>query len=487
MKTPINNMLLLPALIAGLELIPLGPLGAQTFTTLYSFHGGSDGGLPQAGLILDGNTLYGTTTYGGSANSGTIFKVKTDGTGFTNLHIFTALSSPPFGGTNGDGAWPMAGLVFSSNILYGTTHSGGSGGAGTVFAVKTDGSGFTNLHTFTAPGVNDVNGDGAYAAAGLVLSGGALYGTAASGGSFGFGTLFALNADGTGFTNLHSFAGGNGGSDPYGGLLLSGSALFGTTSDGGASSNGTVFAINTSGSGFTNLYSFTATSDPSSGTNSDGAAPQGGLILSGDILYGTTYGGGSAGNGTVFAVKTNGGGFANLHNFTATSSPDYANSDGAWPYATLVLSGKALYGTTYAGGTFGGGTAFAVTADGTGFTNLHSFTFGNDGSVPIASLILSGNTLYGTVEYDGGAGNGAIFSLAFVPQLAIRPSGTNVILSWPTNVAGFSYAGFNLQSSTNLGPLASWTGVSPGPVAVSGQNTVTNPISGPRKLYRLSQ
>src|SRR5215468_6545178 len=128
MKTPIQNMLLLPMLITGFGSIPTGPAAGQTFTTLYSFHGAADGGLPVAGLILDGNTLYGTTTYGGSANSGTLFKVKTDGTGFTNLHIFTALSSPPFGGTNGDGAWPMAGLILSSNILYGTTHSGGSGG-----------------------------------------------------------------------------------------------------------------------------------------------------------------------------------------------------------------------------------------------------------------------------------------------------------------------------------------------------------------------
>ena len=78
------------------------------------------------------------------------------------------------------------------------------------------------------------------------------------GGSSGNGTVFAVNTDGTGFTTLHSFTGGSDGADPNAGLILSGNTLYGTASHGGSSGNGTVFAVNTDGTGFTNLHSFTA-------------------------------------------------------------------------------------------------------------------------------------------------------------------------------------------------------------------------------------
>jgi uncharacterized repeat protein (TIGR03803 family) len=99
MKTYIIKLFLLPALIAGLGLIPAGRVTAQTFTNLRSFADyPSDGVMPQAGLILSDNSLYGTTAYsgysGGSSGNGTVFAVNTDGTGFTILHNFMALSSP---------------------------------------------------------------------------------------------------------------------------------------------------------------------------------------------------------------------------------------------------------------------------------------------------------------------------------------------------------------------------------------------------------
>jgi uncharacterized repeat protein (TIGR03803 family) len=100
-------------------------------------------------------------------------------------------------------------------------------------------------------------------------------------------------------------------------------------------------------------------------------------------------------------------------------------------------------------------------------------------------LILSGNTLYGTAAKGGSAGNGTVFSLSFRPQLAITASGTNVILSWPTNVAGFDYTGYTLQSTTNPVSPAVWNTNSPAPVVIAGQNTVTNPITRPQRFYRL--
>ena len=404
---------------------------------------------------------------------GTVWKVNTDGTGFTNLHSFTATVS----GTNSDGTNPAAGLIVSGNTLYGTAGGGGNSGKGTVFGINTDGTGFTNLHSFT--GI-----DGSGPEAGLILSGNTLYGTAESGGSGNFGALFKINTDGTGFTNLHSFN-QSGGSDPRAGLMISGNTLYGTTVIGGSSGSGTVFKVNTDGTGFTNLHSFTAASGSYfSRTNSDGANPYAVLILSGNTLYGTTDYGGSSGSGTVFAINTDGTGFTNLYRFPALDTNSFTtNSDGAFPKAGLILSGNTLYGTAYAGGSSGDGTVFAVKTDGTGFTNLHSFNW-NDGAGPDDGLILSGNILYGMTAGGGKWGHGTVFSLSLPapPQLKIIPCGANVILTWPTNAIGFT-----LQSTTNLASPTSWSTNSPGPVVVTGQNTVTNPISGAQQFFRLSQ
>jgi uncharacterized repeat protein (TIGR03803 family) len=475
MKVCIKKKFLMRVLIAGLGLIMASRVSAQTFTKLHSFTG-SDGANPVASLILSGNTLYGTAADGGSSGNGTIFAINTDGTGFTNLYEFT-------GGS--DGAIPEAGLILSGNTLYGTAAAGGSSGKGTVFAVTTNGTGFTNLYSFTARSGSPPygNSDGASPDAGLILSGNTLYGTASYGGISDDGTVFAINTNGNGFTNLYSFTARSGASSgtnsdgavPHAGLILSGNTLFGETYFGGSSSDGTVFAVNTNGNGFTNLYNFTG--------GSDGANPEAGLILSGNTLYGTASDGFSSLVGTVFAINTDGTGFTNIYSFT----------DMAYPQAGLILSGNTLYGTTGSGG-IGNGTVFAINTDGTGFTNLYEFNPANpsNGNDPQAGLILSANTLYGTTYFGGssgiGTGNGTIFSLLLpLPQLTITPSGTNVILTWPTNGPGIDYSGFTLQSTTNLVSPVGWSTVVPMQGVVNGLDTVTNPISTTQQFYRLIQ
>jgi hypothetical protein len=120
------------------------------------------------------------------------------------------------------------------------------------------------------------------------------------------------------------------------------------------------------------------------------------------------------------------------------------------------------------------------------FADLYGFTGGSDGANPIGGVILSRNTLYGTA-YVGGPSYGAVFSLSFAPPLTIIRSGANVVLTWPTNFAGFDYPGFILQSTTNLVSPVVWIANSPAPVIVNGQNTVTNVIAGTRKFFRLIQ
>src|SRR5215471_13716221 len=128
MKAGVKNPSLLLVLIAGLGLILTGRVTAQTFTNLHSFIG-ADGATPYATLTVSGNTLYGTTKDGG-LGSGTVFRINTDGTAFTNIHNCTPTSGPL--STNSDGANPYARLVLSGNTLYGTAPYGGSDGKGTI-------------------------------------------------------------------------------------------------------------------------------------------------------------------------------------------------------------------------------------------------------------------------------------------------------------------------------------------------------------------
>jgi len=489
------------ALFAGIHQV-----SSQTFTNLHSFAYISDGDHLAAGLILSNNILYGTAEFGGASGNGTIFKVHTDGTGFTNLYSFTA-NSYINNHTNSDGANPYASLILSGNTLYGTATRGGGGNNGTVFKINTDGTCFTNLHSFTANSYinNYTNTDGANPYAGLILSGNTLYGTANGGGSEAYGTVFKINTDGTGFTNLHSFTAldqtyytNSDGANPSGDLVLSGGVLYGTAQIGGSSGNGAVFKVNIDGTGFTNLHNFPAEAlnDENNATNSDGANPYAGLILSGNTLYGTAYGGGSGANGAVFKVDTDGTGFTNLYSFTCGALNDefnLTNSDGANPSGDLILSGNTLYGSATEGGSGANGTIFKINTDGTCFTNLYGFTAldqayytNSDGANPSSDLVLSGNTLYGTAQIGGSFNAGTVFSLSLgslnAQQLAIVISGANVILTWPTNAIGFT-----LQSTTSLVPQAVWSTVSPSPIIVNGQSVVTNAISGKQEFYRLSQ
>jgi uncharacterized repeat protein (TIGR03803 family) len=413
------------------------PARAGTFNSIYAFmqnnlnDTNSEGSLtnaaglgPVAGLVVSGNVLYGTAQGGGSAGMGTVFAVNTDGSGFTTLHSFTATTN----GANGDGAGPMAGLLLSSNVLYGTADAGGQAGQGTVFSVNTNGTGFTTLHNFTG-----FPPDGANPMAGLILSGNTLYGTAFFGGNPGSGSVFAVNTDGSNFRTVYNFTGVNDGSGPSAGvvLLASGNTLYGTAGFAGSGSSGTVFAVNTDGSGFMLLHSFsieTNLADPNGDlTNSDGAFPVGGLVLSGNTLYGTTQAAGTLGFGTAFAVNTDGSGFTVLHAFTAANN-NGDNSDGQEPDAGLFLSGGTLYGTAGLGGAYDDGTVFSLNTDGSGFTTLTSFpNFPFDGDNPRAGVVLSGSTLYGTTRLGGGTQNGNIFSIALgavkapVPQITFEP------------------------------------------------------------------
>jgi uncharacterized repeat protein (TIGR03803 family) len=473
MKLHAKDQLLL-LMITGLILMTSGRAAAQTFSNLYSFsetsnsapYGNSDGAFPASVLVLSGDTLYGTTSAGGIGGNGTVFAIKTNGLGFTNLYSFSAFTNSS--STNSDGAFPNAGLILSGDFLYGTTSYGGASDLGTVFGIKTNGNGFTNLHSFTgrkATGANPYSG--------LVLSGNALYGTGLSGGSLGAGIVYMIYTNGSGFTNLHSLDGGADEYQPQGGLDLIGNALYGTTDYGGQDTNGAVFVIETNGMGFTNIYSFT-------GSN-DGSVPAAGLILSNSTLYGTAqYGGtsnGAAGFGTVFSLNTNGAPFRVLHTFTTTGNVYGTNGDGANPIAGLILSGNTLYGAAVYGGSRSYGTLFSVDTVTSNFTTLHSFDETNDGGNPRAGLLLAGNALYGTAQSFGSGGTGTVFRLLLGSVSASQPdivsvssSGTNLVINASNGQSGQTYT---TLTSANLSlPPSQWTPVATNVLAASGNFTI---------------
>lgn len=344
----------------------LTPPAAQgdpwTAQLLHRFTGAADGGWPYGGIALGSNgVLYGTTNIGG-AGYGTVYSMTppaTSGDAWTLNTIWT------FDGT--DGGRPWGGVVVGSgSVLYGATESN-------VFSLSPPASpggawSETVLHTFGQPG------DGFSALSPLAMgSDGVLYGTTSSGGAYiTGGTVYAVRPPavaGGPWTEavLHSFSGGSDGSFPWAGVAVTGrGTLYGTTSQGGGSSNcesgcGTIYSLippSTSGGTWTEkiLYSFT--------DGADGAQPIGGVVIdSGGVLYSTAEFGGNpscnAGCGTVISLTPPAS--AGEDWTTALVYAFTGGDDGANPQGTLALSTKGvLYGTASLGGPGGDGTVFLL-------------------------------------------------------------------------------------------------------------------------------
>lgn len=195
----------------------------------------------------------------------------------------------------------------------------------------------------------------------VALSGDTLFGTTYDGGISNRGTIFSVNTNGTGFTVLKTFNDGDG-TQPHSTLLLSGNTLYGTTDGNGVLSNSIVFKINTDGTGYTVIKRFSDI-DPVYGTNADGSYVRAGLVSWNGVLYGTTEWGGVFGNGVVFKMNPDGSGYAVLKHFSATtgtSNGNYINADGMMPLAELMVADGVLYGTTRYGGAYGVGTLFSL-------------------------------------------------------------------------------------------------------------------------------
>ena len=342
-------------------------------TTIHNFcsvAGCLDGALPEGRVTqASDGNFYGPTDNGG-AKAGAIYRITSTGK-FVVLYQFCMTDCS-------DGVLPTSVIQARNGTLYGTTF-GASNVAlpyrGTVFELALAGA-LTTLHTFTGP-------DGSYPSGPMMqASNGNLYGTTSEGGSStncsvgaiqGCGTIFQITPSGT-LTTLHSFDGTDGGLPGYGGALVEGvdGNLYGTTTDDGLSANGgTIFKITPTGK-FATLYSFC------SQTNcTDGASPVESLVLASDgNLYGTTSSGGNSRNGgTIFKVTPQGV-LTTLYEFCSQLSC----ADGLFPQAALVQGTDGdFYGTTaYGGGPSSSGTVFRFSMGLSPFAKL-LFNFGKVG------------------------------------------------------------------------------------------------------------
>jgi len=440
-----KNLIHLPALITGLALMPVCSATAQTFTLLKSFSALSDGVFPSGGLTLNAGLLYGVNRYGGLSNAGTIFKVGTNGDGFTVIHHFA-------GGS--DGEYANGRVVVSGNTIYGVLRHGGNinvnngngiEGGGTIYRVNTDGSNYSILRKLDA-----AIGDGVKPVSGMVLSGSTLYGITTGGGVSGAGTVFKINTNGTGYQNLHSFDVFNG-AQPEAELTLIGSTLYGTTAFSQLyTSGGAIFKIGLDGTGFTVLYNVPQTFS---------LLGTGRLTPVGNQFYGV--GSSYEANGTissVYKINTNGSGFQIVGQLPS----GYFISD------ALTWTGSELLGTCAWGGVDVFEMIFQMKTNGTSYRVLKTLD-GSGATSWAGEFALNGTTVYGA-SFSGGEFNaGTVFSFDVRPRLAIAAAGGGVKISWPT----YAYD-YQLEQNPTLA-TAGWTNVTTAPVDDGTNWTITLP------------
>ena len=380
------------------------------YSVLHAFGVITNDGVKPLAVLVQGRDgmLYGTTSGGGAHNYGTVFKVGTDGSGYTILYTLVDYTK--------DGSGPTALIQGTDGALYGVATTGGANAFGTLFRLGTAGGDYTVIYNF-----GSYSGDGGTPAALTQGADGALYGVTQSGVivhpgsgiSLSDGTVFRLTTDGSSYAILHSFDSSTGdGAQPVGLTQGSGGLLYGVTQKGGSNYNGVVFMLNTNGSGYTVAHQFT-------GTLGDGAWPGAGLLRGADgCWYGTTVRGGTfMGYGTVFRMNADCSGYRVIHRFSAVNSAiSNYSTDGQQPGPLAQGPNGLLYGTTAYGGMAhpnGAGTLFALGTNATDYAVVYYFSnSGDEGQAPVAGLTLGRDgAFYGVTPSGGLSSQGLLFRI----------------------------------------------------------------------------
>ena len=250
-------------------------MDGSDFVKIYDFPGEEGGSFPEGKLFYDGEYLFGMSPSGGAFSKGFIYRLKTDGSDFTNIFSFD-------GPTSGTG--PYGALISDGTFLFGMTTYGGLLNQGTAFKVKKDGTSYQKLMDMQ----DDPNGSLPYGS--LVYDGTYLYAMTNIGGEYNYGTIFKILTDGTGYEKLYDFDLTTG-AQPLGSLIIDGTTIYGMTELGGPDNNGFAFQIDNDGSNFTHLIDF---------DGDNGSLPFGSLIKVNGALFGMTNYGGANNTGVIF-------------------------------------------------------------------------------------------------------------------------------------------------------------------------------------------
>ncbi|MEO6847270.1 MAG: choice-of-anchor tandem repeat GloVer-containing protein [Chthoniobacterales bacterium] len=402
-------------------LIPLlfsASLASAQLESVYSFQG-TDGAWSRGSLTLVDNVLYGRTSLGGTDNSGTIFSLNagTVNGSFNWLYSFTA--SP----TDGLGNEPHHNaLVAVGDTLYGAALYGGNennpqppeatgttpppvfskDGNGTIFSIKTDGTGYTAVHAFDGTGTTPPPVDAALPHSPFYLKNGIAYGMTSNGGANNNqGAIYSFSlADPAGTYKVdYSFALATG-ITPHGVLTSdsTGTLLLGMTrAGGGTPGEGVIFSFDPTDLSYNVLHTFE--NIPTNGADN----AHGFLTLIGTTVYGTTAKGGANGEkGTIFSMNEDGTNFQIIHSFGGLFG---STTDGIAPFGSLVLVDGLLYGTTTDGGANGYGTLFSLNPTSDDYALLDSFDLATTGGRPEDNIVAWTNggitTLYGLTQNGG--------------------------------------------------------------------------------------
>jgi uncharacterized repeat protein (TIGR03803 family) len=373
-----------------------------TGSDVFHFGNSTNGFRPNGGVIKasDGK-LYGTTGIGGPEGSGVIFSMNADGTGYSVLKRLT----------DAEGYNPSGKLLEASDgKLYGACRDGGANNSGCIFRLDKNGNNFQVIYSYSGF-------TGGYSPVGGLIedNSGMLYGV----NFWSSGSVFKINKNGSGYTELKMF--GQGAGDlvyPYNGLITDANYLYGACGYGGANGKGGLFRIKKDGTSFEVLHEF---------TGADGELPVGTLLLaSNGKLYGSTANGGTNGNGILFSIDITGSNFSVLR--------DLSNSDGGSPWTAMIQGSDGLvYGATYIGGSGNGGTIFKMNLDGTGFSIIRSLDFNTEGQGASSIIDLNGNFNPLPVQF-----------ITFTAQ----NKGQSVLLSWQT-ASEQNSDHFEIERSTN--------------------------------------
>ena len=391
-----------------------------SLTVLDEFNG-ADGQYPHASLMTDAKgDLFGTTGRGGADGFGTVFEIAYDArTGYADVP--TVLAS--FDGTDG-GALEGNLIADANGDLFGTAEQGGATGYGTLFEIAKTADGYAST-----PEVLANFGFAAEPASGLIAdAAGDLFGVTQQDGASGGGTVFELAKTASGYaatpTILVNFNALTDGNNPIGGLLADKAGdLFGTTDEGGANGDGTLFEIVKTAGGYA--------SAPTVLVNFDAENPGHFNSLIADTdgnLFATSSGGGAYAGGDVYEVAKTTTGYASTATVLASfngpivhSAPEL-NTDGSYPIGTLLIDAQGdLFGTTEFGGVSGNGVAFEIKKTSSGYdttpTVLQSFSFsGADGGEPTGGLVMGADGgLIGTTLEGGTNDAGAVYEITMPP------------------------------------------------------------------------